>query len=287
MDDCHAGAACVLAYDATHLGLNEIGRAVCRWRRWGSASVLGCLLAGKLSASKVEYGLLPLGALGLTVSCAGLRRDRARPLRHDRRHDVSGDFQRVALCSAQCAFAVAVAGRPPRSGHRDGQLLVYGGMVLGTFLALVLARAGVSGRGTFLVASIVLAGGFLWALSLVPDAFLRFILIGLAHTLYRVRIVGRSNIPSEGGALLVPNHVTFADGLFVIASTDRPVRFMIYANYFTGRLTGPILRSMKAIPISPSGGPKMILHAFREAGRALDAVSLSACFPRASSHGPA
>ena len=119
----------------------------------------------------------------------------------------------------------------------------------------------------------------MWALSLVPEAFLRFVLIGLAHTLYRVRVVGRSNIPSEGGALLVPNHVTFADGLFVIASTDRPVRFMIYADYFNRPLTGPILRSMKAIPISPSGGPKMILQAFREAGRALDAGELVCLFP--------
>ena len=166
-------------------------------------------------------------------------------------------------------------------------VLVYGGMVLGTFLALVLARAGVSARGTFLVASIVLGGGFVWALSLVPDAFLRFILIGLAHTLYRVRIVGRSNIPSEGGALLVPNHVTFADGLFVIASTDRPVRFVVYAAYFERPFIGWVLRSMKAIPISPSGGPKMILQAFREAGHALDAGSSSACSPRASSRGPA
>ena len=113
-------------------------------------------------------------------------------------------------------------------------VLVYAGMVLGTFLALVLARAGVSGRGTFLAASIVLAGGFVWSFSLVPESFLRFVLIGLARALYRVTVVGRSNIPAEGGALLVPNHVTFADGLFVIASTARPVRFVIYPTTSTG-----------------------------------------------------
>ena len=158
-------------------------------------------------------------------------------------------------------------------------VLVYGGMVLGTFLALVLARAGVPGRGTFLAASIVLGGGFVWAFSIVPDAFLRFFFVGLAHTLYRVRVVGRSNVPQDGGALLVPNHVTFADGLFVIAATDRLVRFMIYANFFEHPLIGPVLRSMKAIPISPSGGPKMILQAFREAGKALDAGELVCLFP--------
>ena len=70
-------------------------------------------------------------------------------------------------------------------------VLVYAGMFMASMLAFGLARAGIDARGTFLGASIVLGGGFLWALSLVPDAFLRFILVGLAHTVYRVRIVGR------------------------------------------------------------------------------------------------
>ena len=107
-------------------------------------------------------------------------------------------------------------------------VLAYGGMLLGSILALVLARPASTPAARFCGASIVLGCGFLWALSLVPEAFLRFLLVGLAHTIYRVRVVGRPNVPAEGGALLVPNHVTFADGLFIIASIDRPVRFMVY-----------------------------------------------------------
>ena len=150
---------------------------------------------------------------------------------------------------------------------------------MGSVLALVLAQSGVSPRGTFLGVSIVLLGCFLWAMTLVPDAFFRFLLIGLAHTLYRVRVLGRSNVPSEGGALLVPNHVSFADGLFLFASTDRPIRFVVYAAYFDKPILGWFLRSMKAIPISASGGPKMILHAFREAGKALDDGEIVCLFP--------
>jgi acyl-[acyl-carrier-protein]-phospholipid O-acyltransferase / long-chain-fatty-acid--[acyl-carrier-protein] ligase len=268
----------ILAYDATHLGLNEWQSGL-PLAALGIGVGVGCLLAGKLSASKVEYGLLPLGVLGLTVSALAFAATGP------------GLYGTIVLMTFLGVFSgllfvplnALLQWRAP--ADRRGaviamsNVLVYGGMVLGTFLALVLARAGVSGRGTFLAASIVLGGGFAWALSIVPDAFLRFILIGLAHTLYRVRVVGRSNIPSEGGALLVPNHVTFADGLFVMASTDRPVRFVIYSNYFDRPLIGRILRSMKAIPISPSGGPKMILHAFREAGKALDAGELVCLFP--------
>ncbi len=42
---------------------------------------------------------------------------------------------------------------------------------------------------------------------------------------------------------------------------------------------GWVLRSMKAIPIASSGGPKMILQAFREAGKALDAGDIVCIFP--------
>ena len=86
-------------------------------------------------------------------------------------------------------------------------------------------------------------------------------------------------MPEQGGALLVPNHVSFADGLFLIASIDRPIRFVVYAPYFERPILGWFLRSMRAIPISASGGPKMILQAFREAGRALDDGELVCVFP--------
>ncbi len=157
--------------------------------------------------------------------------------------------------------------------------LVNAGTLIGSALALLLAWAGVHPRGTFLGLSLVLLAGFIWALMLVPDSFFRFILIGLANTIYRVRVIGRANVPEQGGALLVPNHVSFADGLFLIASVNRPIRFVVYAAYFDRPILGRFLRAMRAIPISASGGPKMILQAFREAGRALDAGDIVCVFP--------
>ena len=268
----------VLAYDATHLGLNEWQSGL-PLAALGIGVGVGCLLAGMLSASRVEYGLLPLGALGLTVSALAFAL--IGPLLYGTIVVMTflGIFSGLLFVPLNALLQWRSPADRRGAVIAMANVLVYGGMVLGTFLALVLARSGVTGRGTFLVASIVLGGGFVLALSLVPEAFLRFVLMGLRRTLYRVRVIGNSNIPSEGGALLVPNHVTFADGLFVIASTDRPVRFMIYSRFFDHPLIGPILRLMKAIPISPSGGPKMILQAFREAGRALDAGELVCLFP--------
>jgi acyl-[acyl-carrier-protein]-phospholipid O-acyltransferase/long-chain-fatty-acid--[acyl-carrier-protein] ligase len=268
----------IYAYDAKQLGLKDWQTGI-PLAALGIGIGLGCLLAGKLSASKVEYGLLPLGALGLTVSALAFALFGPRLAGTIVVLTVLGIFSGLLFVPLNAILQWRSPADRRGAVIAMANVLVYAGMLLGTALALVLARAGFSARETFLGASIILGAGFLWVLSLVPDAFLRFVLVGLAHTLYRVRVVGRSNVPSQGGALLVPNHVSFADGLFIIAAIDRPVRFVVYSVYFQKPFIGWVLRSMRAIPISPSGGPKVILQAFREAGRALDEGNLVCVFP--------
>src|SRR5205085_1259036 len=83
----------------------------------------------------------------------------------------------------------------------------------------------------------------------------RLVLVLLTHTFYRVRVIGRENVPQEGGALLIPNHVSFVDGLFLLAAVDRPIRMIVDASYFNHALFKPFMRAIGAIPISASGGP--------------------------------
>jgi acyl-[acyl-carrier-protein]-phospholipid O-acyltransferase/long-chain-fatty-acid--[acyl-carrier-protein] ligase len=270
--------AAILAYGLKELKLEE-WVATLPVAALGIGIGLGCLLAGKLSAKNVEYGLLPMGALGLALSTL------AFAVIGPRLFGTLIVMTFVGLSSGLVFVPLNALLQWRSPADRRGAVialsntLVYVGMVAGTALAILLGNWGVSARGTFLGTSVALGGGFFWVLTLVPDAFLRFILIGLANTLYRLRIIGREHLPTEGGALLVPNHVSFADGLFIIASNDRPVRFVVYAPYFERPILGRFLKSMHAIPISPTGGPKMILQAFREAGRALDAGELVCVFP--------
>jgi acyl-[acyl-carrier-protein]-phospholipid O-acyltransferase/long-chain-fatty-acid--[acyl-carrier-protein] ligase len=240
---------------------------------------LGCFAAGRLSASKVEYGLLPLGALGLTIMT--LLFGAWGP-------GVVGTHVVLLLIGVFSGLLFVplnalIQWRAPED--RRGavialvNMLVCGGMLAGSLVAWAAAALGASARGTFLGASAAFAAGTVWAFWLVPDAFLRFVLVMLAGTLYRLRVIGREHVPAEGSALLTPNHVSFIDGLFVIASIDRPIRFVVYAEYFSRPIMGRFLRAMRAIPIAGEGGPKLILQAFREAGKALDAGSLVCIFP--------
>src|SRR5205085_8075680 len=69
------------------------------------------------------------------------------------------------------------------------------------------------------VATIAATAYLLWPL---PDAFLRLVIWLLTHTLYRIKVEGRENLPAKGGALLVSNHVSMVQAVLLIAATDRP-----------------------------------------------------------------
>ena len=70
---------------------------------------------------------------------------------------------------------------------------------------------------------------------------------------YRLVISGAGHIPRQGGALLLGNHVSFLDWLFVSLAAPRMVRFVILRDYYEKPLFRPVLRFFRAIPISPHG----------------------------------
>jgi 1-acyl-sn-glycerol-3-phosphate acyltransferase len=79
---------------------------------------------------------------------------------------------------------------------------------------------------------------------------MRFITWVLVNTLYRVRVDGMQNLPEEGAALLVCNHISFMDPLLLTANLPRPARFVMYYKIFNVPLLRFVFRTAKAIPIA-------------------------------------
>ena len=268
----------ILVYGKTVLGLADrlVGLPLAML---AIGTGVGAAMAGKLSASKVEYGLLPLGAIGLTVFLLLL--GIFSP-------GLSGVLIIMALLGIASGMLVVplnalVQWRSP--DDRRGAVIalsnsfVFGGILLGSLSAKILSEIGLSASGILLAGSAVTAVGTGWALWLLPDALLRLVLVLLTHTFYRLTVVGREHVPESGGALLVPNHVTFIDGLFLLASLDRPIRFVMEARYYHHPFLRPFVKSLGAIPISATGGPRLVLRSLRDAGRHLDQGELVCIFP--------
>jgi len=240
---------------------------------------IGARLAGRLSQGRVEYGLIPLGALGVAVmlSAVGLF---APGL------GVTLAMMVVLGTSSALIFVplnALIQWRAP--ADRRGSVIafentcVFTGILLGSLGAGALAAGGVSTTGIFLATAALTVVGTGWALYLLPEALLRVILVIATNTLYRLRIRGHEQIPVSGGALLVPNHVSFVDGFLLIASLDRPVRFLVDQRYADQALLKPFMKRLGVIPISSEGGLRVVLRALREAGTAIERGELVCVFP--------
>jgi acyl-[acyl-carrier-protein]-phospholipid O-acyltransferase/long-chain-fatty-acid--[acyl-carrier-protein] ligase len=268
----------VVVYVTTRLGLGEHMASVALGVMMAGIAA-GSVAAGKLSRDRVEYGLLPLGALMMAVLTAvfGLL--------------VPG-FTVTLVLLALLGFAGGLLNvplnalkqwraPPDRRGAvlAVGNIISYTGILFGSLATGTAAAAGMSSQSIILVVALAVIGGTAWALCLLPDALLRFVLLLSTNTFYRLTVVGGENIPQRGGALLVPNHVSFVDAFLLLACTDRPVRFLADISYYNHWLLRPFMRSLGAISISSSGGPKLILQAMRDAGDAIERGELVCIFP--------
>ena len=239
----------------------------------------GCLLAAKLSNTKVEYGLIPLGTIGMALSCGLLG---ALPP-----HFALLLLFMFSLGMASGLFIVPIHALIQWHAPPDQRgavislcnIFTFTGIFVGSLTTSLFSKLGCSSIDIILLASAFLIVGTIYAVYLLPDALLRLGLILLTNTFYRLKVIDAKNVPEKGGVLLVPNHVSFVDALLILASVDRPVRFIAEQSYFENVLLKPFMKSMGVIPISDKGGPRMILRALRDAGESLDQGEMVCIFP--------
>jgi 1-acyl-sn-glycerol-3-phosphate acyltransferase len=114
----------------------------------------------------------------------------------------------------------------------------------------------------------------------IPEFLFRFACWILANCMYRLRTVGRDNIPMEGAALLVCNHVTFVDWMIISSACKRPARFVMYHGFLKIPLLGWFFRDAKVIPISPAREDEQRMEAaFDRIAAELEAGEIVCIFP--------
>jgi len=262
----------VLHLDSTHGGFLQGAVAI--------GIGVGSFAAGFLSGGKIEYGLIPLGTLGMTalglcLAIPGLT------------------FEAVVLLLAGLGFAggffivpvSALIQHIPEEEHKGGVLgaanwlsFVGVGVASGAYYAMS-HWLHLSPGAIFLWASIATLAATGYVLYLLPDSLIRLLLWMTTHSLYRLDIAGRERVPAKGGALLVPNHVSMADAAFLIASLDRSVRFLMFKGSYDHPLVKPFAKILRMIPIASNQGPREMIHSLREATQALQNGELVCIFP--------
>jgi hypothetical protein len=109
---------------------------------------------------------------------------------------------------------------------------------------------------------------------------MRFLAWLVINIVYRIRPTGLENIPQEGPAIVVCNHVSFMDPIILSGSIVRPMRFVMYYKIFKMPFLSFIFRNAKAIPIaSRTEDEELMNEAFDKVDAELAAGNIVCIFP--------
>jgi 1-acyl-sn-glycerol-3-phosphate acyltransferase len=257
----------------------------------------GSLLCNWLSGQKVELGLVPFGSIGLTLF--GIDLYFAQPeLLSDELIGAAAFIEAPgSLRVIADIFLIGVFGGfyivplfalvQQRSEQAHLSRVVAGNnilnallMVLSSVMAIVMLGSGVTIAQLFLVVAVLNAAVGLYIYTLVPEFLMRFLVWMLIHSVYHVKKQGLDNIPEEGPAVLVCNHVSYVDALIIAGCIRRPIRFVVYYKIYNLPVLNFIFRTAGAIPIAGKYEDEALMEkAFTDIDKALQGGDLVCVFP--------
>ncbi len=246
---------------------------------------LGGGLVNRLSGGWVELGIVPVGTVGISLFGLdlGLFGTHFAPWR------AGVDLVGIGLSATLLAVPLHTAVLEWTPAGQRGRVVAAGGALAGLGMAFgALAFAGLSSLGwpigrIWVALSLVNLGVAAVFYGTAPEFLLRFVAWLLSRVIYRVEVRGAENVPRDGAAVLVSNHVTFVDWLVLMGAIRRPARFVMYKGFFDMPVAGILFRQAGTIPIA--GGkedPEMLERAMDEISATLRRGGLVVIFPEGS-----
>ncbi|MBL7215386.1 MAG: MFS transporter [Phycisphaerae bacterium] len=275
------------------INLIPYGMEVCRYSDIDSGFLfviaaigigIGSYLAGRLSGRNVELGIVPLAAIGMAVTSIALglvisAAETSVPLSFFK-HPCWGVFTLILLMGVSCGLYIVpihsfIQLKAPE--HIRGRVLAASSFLgwVGVFLAALLVKfvcgnLGVPSRWMFLVLGMLTLVLAVATVIVLPDFLVRLVVVLITRIIYRIKVEGEENIPTEGPALIVSNHVSWADAVVLGATQQRRIRFVMDRAIYQSPLLGWLFKLQKVIPVSATDSPKKIVASLQEARKAMD-----------------
>lgn len=265
---------------------------------------LGSYLCVKLSNGRVNIGIVPIGAFGLTLF--GLLAGTVDIINPSFTEGaIKGDtisasdlFQRwdtlklllslLGLAVSGGVFVVPLysylqTNSPDEYRSRNiaaSNMLDALFMVFAATFAIILFKFGHSIQSLYVIIALMNIAVALFIFVRAPEFILRAGAWLLVHSLYRIGKHDLDNIPKEGPALLISNHVSFVDPIILGALVERPVRFVMHHKIYDLPVANYLFKAAKAIPIASARADKVLLEkAYNDIADTLNDGELVCIFP--------
>lgn len=258
---------------------------------------IGSLLCERMSGHRIELGLVPFGSIGMSLFAIDLYF--AQPvvslvsyasvpefLGQPRNWRILAD---LALLGAFGGFysVPLYALIQQRSNRKHLSRIIAANniinslfIVLAAAISIAVLKIGFSIPELFVVVAVLNALVAIYIYSLLPEFLMRFLAWLVINIVYRIRPTGLANIPKNGPAIVVCNHVSFMDPIILGGSVARPMRFVMYYKIFQMPFLRFIFRNAKAIPIASRHENEELLEAaFEKVDAELAAGNIVCIFP--------
>lgn len=306
----------LILYGKYVLGLNDTVNFILLQSAPAAGFLLGCFCGGLFSKNKIELGMVPLGALGMALSLpllvffpgpvnkvivnlpgesilhiqfyagaffwtifAGFSGGiLVIPLRTYVLQNLRPEWRGAALAVKNaaaflvCSVTLLLAASCALGGGAVPELppLLYD---ISCIMPRIPFHVLLTGFG------LIIFGLTLFTMWKLPNFMLRFIVLTLGHSIYRLKITGAEHIPERGGALLLCNHVSAIDSILISACTSRQIRFLLYEEYFSIPLLGAIIRMTGFFNVPSAGKSKSLGLLFEKIRKHLEQGGLVCVFP--------
>ena len=261
------------------------------------AIAVGSLLCERLSGKRVEIGLVPVGAVGVSLfgmdlyfAIGGVEGEGMRNAWEFLAGVGSGrlllDLGMMGVFAGMFVVPLQANIQARTPADRRARVIAANNvlnslfMVAGAGFAIAWLQVGGDMPSLLLAMAVVNIGVAVYIFYQVPEFAMRFLVWALSHSIYRVRHFGLDAIPERGGALIVCNHVSYVDAPLLAGAVRRPIRFVMYKGIYDIPVLNFIFRTGRAIPIAGEReDPAAYQSAFAAIREGLAAGDLLCIFP--------
>lgn len=259
---------------------------------------IGSVVCEKLSHERVELGLVPFGSIGLSLfvlhlyfvgqpyTVQGELLNLSQFLSQPGVFKILFDLTGLSIMSGffivpLYTFIQVRSERETRSRVIAANNILNAFFMVGAaILLMVLFSLGLTSVHIFLVLFVLNTLVSIYIYTVIPEFLMRFVCVIITKMIYRVKVEGHENIPHDGPAVIICNHVTFIDWLVISASIRRPLRFVMHYEFFQMPIMNFFFKSAKVIPIAGAKeDPEMMARAFESIAATLADNEIVCIFP--------